>query len=163
MKVQELMTRNVAICTPEDSLNRAAQLMWEYDCGCVPVVDPSGRVRGMLTDRDICMAAYTQGRSLGNISVQTAMSQEPLSCSPEDSVESAQTLMQKRRVRRVPVTSNGRLAGMLSLSDIVRSTNQRSRSDGVRPEAVVNTLSTIMEPNPMPNASSHPMSAGSRL
>ena len=59
-----------------DSLNRAAQIMWERRCGCVPVID-AGRVVGLLTDRDVCMAAYTQGRRIDDIAVTTAMSRPP--------------------------------------------------------------------------------------
>ena len=74
MKVQEAMTRNVAACGVRDMLNRAAQLMWECDCGSVPVVDEAGNVCGMITDRDICMAAYTQGLPLDQILVRSTMS-----------------------------------------------------------------------------------------
>ena len=64
MKVGDLMTKDVKACSQHDSLNRAAQLMWENDCGSVPVVDSDSKVVGMLTDRDICMAAYTKGIAL---------------------------------------------------------------------------------------------------
>lgn len=62
MNIEELMTRNVE--TPQDMLSRAAQIMWERDCGCVPVVDASRHLMGILTDRDICMAAYTKRKPL---------------------------------------------------------------------------------------------------
>jgi predicted transcriptional regulator len=74
MKIQNVMTRDVSACSPEDMLSRAAQLMWERDCGCVPVIDHSGVVCGMVTDRDICIAAYTQGLPLHQIAVRRAMS-----------------------------------------------------------------------------------------
>ena len=74
MKVMDAMTRSVAACNEEDTLNRAAQLMWEGDCGCIPVLDAGGDVRGILTDRDVCMAAYTQGLPLQQIPVRRAMS-----------------------------------------------------------------------------------------
>jgi CBS domain-containing protein len=60
----DLMTTNAKSCGTMDNLERAAQIMWENDCGVVPVVDGSERVVGMVTDRDICMAAYTQGQPL---------------------------------------------------------------------------------------------------
>ncbi len=148
MKVQDVMTRNVATCSSQDSLNRAAQLMWECDFGCVPVVDESGSVRGMITDRDICMAAYTQGLPLHQIEVRSVMSPELFCCRPEDSLETAQSLMQRHRVRRVPVTDGDRLVGMLSLSDLlVRSPQQPRKGDGFRPEAIVQTLGIISAPN----------------
>jgi len=67
MKVEQIMTRIVHTCSENDTLNRAAQLMWENDCGCVPVIhggNGSGAVVGVVTDRDVCMGAYTQGRLL---------------------------------------------------------------------------------------------------
>ena len=72
MKVAELMTRSVLAAHPQDSLARAAQMMWDHDCGALPVIDDSGRVLGMITDRDVCMAAYTQGRPLAEIPVEIA-------------------------------------------------------------------------------------------
>src|SRR5690606_28351921 len=67
MQVRELMTRDVQVCGPRDDLNRAAQIMWDHDCGVVPVVDSERRPIGMVTDRDVCMAAYTQGKPLSAI------------------------------------------------------------------------------------------------
>jgi len=84
MKVRDLMAYEVAACRPTDSLNIAAHLMWEYDCGCVPVVDRENVVVGIVTDRDICMGAYTQGRSLHVISVQEVMGRPVISCEPDD-------------------------------------------------------------------------------
>jgi CBS domain-containing protein len=59
MDVAHAMNRNVKARHPHDSLNQAAQLRWDNACGCVPVVDGDNRLVGFLTDRDICMAAYT--------------------------------------------------------------------------------------------------------
>ena len=77
MRVEQLMTRTVETCEPHDTLVTAARIMWTRDCGCVPVVVPEEgghRVVGMLTDRDVCMAAYLQGRPLSEISVASVMS-----------------------------------------------------------------------------------------
>jgi CBS domain-containing protein len=63
-QVQQVMTMSVYSCHVNDHLGTAAKLMWEHDCGVVPVVNDDGRAIGMLTDRDICMAAFTQGRVL---------------------------------------------------------------------------------------------------
>jgi len=103
MKVGELMTADAKACGPSDTLNRAAQLMWENDCGAVPVVDQQLRVIGMVTDRDICMAAYTQGRPLAQSRVESAMSHGAYTCAPGDDIASAEKLMCERQVRRLPV------------------------------------------------------------
>ena len=124
MTVEQLMTRNVETCHPADSLSVAARIMWERDCGCVPVVDePNGaaRVVGMITDRDVCMAAYTQGRSLAAIDVGSAMARIVHSCRPKDSVKEAMKIMEANRLRRLPVVDqDDRLVGLLSLADAAR-------------------------------------------
>src|SRR5258708_15326882 len=97
MKVAELMVGEVTACSPDDALNRAAQIMWENDCGCVPVVDRAARLIAMLTDRDICMAAYTRGGTLKDIRVSAAMSSELFACRPDDDLLVAQKMMRERQ------------------------------------------------------------------
>jgi len=145
MKVEDVMTREVAECRPEDTCSFAAKIMWERDCGCVPVVDASGCVCGVITDRDICMAAYTRGRPLHEIAVQSAMSKDPQSVRPEDSIEHAQELMRRSRVRRIPVLDEGHLAGMLSIGDLLRQTSSSPshKHHGLRADQVVETLAAI--------------------
>src|SRR5687767_12489389 len=82
MHVEKLMTTEVTTCSADDPLQRPAQLMWESDRGFLPVVDSERRVIGVITDRDICMAAYTKGVPLGGASVSSAMSPDVYSCSP---------------------------------------------------------------------------------
>jgi CBS-domain-containing membrane protein len=98
--------------------------MWEHDCGVVPVTaegDGSTRVVGMLTDRDICMAAYTQGRALTEIPVASAMSRQLYSCRASDALAVALKVMETNRVHRLPVVDQDEhLVGVLSLADIAR-------------------------------------------
>jgi CBS domain-containing protein len=144
MKVEEILIDEVKCCTPGDSLNRAAQLMWENDCGCVAVVDGDARVVGILTDRDVCMAAYTQGATLSAMSVSSAMSREVFACRPGDDLLVAQGLMQQHRVRRLPVTDiDGKLVGILSLSDMARTL---ALTDAGRAQ-VAGTLAAICGPH----------------
>jgi hypothetical protein len=89
MIVEQIMNRATKFCAPEDSLNRAAQIMWEDRCGAVPVVDKQFRPIGFLTDRDICMAAYTQGKTLSAMRVDTAMAQKVFFCNASDDLETA--------------------------------------------------------------------------
>ena len=113
------MTDAVRACSPDDPLHRAAQLMWDGDCGAVPVVDEAGRLCGIITDRDICMAAYTQGLPLSSIHVADVMSRHVHSCSPEDTLERAIGIMAEAEVRRLPVVGEkGSLRGIVSLADI---------------------------------------------
>ena len=134
MKVSEIMTAEVKCCHAKDSLNTAAQLMWDFDCGCIPVVDDSGRPIAMLTDRDVCMAAYTQGAKLTDRPVASAMSKEIYTCRTDDELALVEEMMRQCRVRRLPVIdAQGRLAGIISLNDIAEAaerecaTNRDSR------------------------------------
>jgi CBS domain-containing protein len=120
MKVNDIMTREVQACHPGTDLSEAAMVMWRYDCGVAPVTDDDGRVVGMITDRDICMAVATQHRPAHEIHVSDVTSGEPITVRSTDSVETAMDRMKARRVRRVPVVNErGMLAGVLSLNDLL--------------------------------------------
>ena len=121
MKVSELMTRDVATCLATDTLNRAAQIMWEHRCGSVPVLDGTERVVGMVTDRDVSMAAYTQGRRLDDIAIILAMSHPVRTCPASANAEEAEGLMVAHGVHRlVVVDADGHLMGVVSLDAIAR-------------------------------------------
>lgn len=121
MKAKDLMTWDVKCCAEYNTLNTAAQMMWEYDIGCVPVVDKDGRAIGMLTDRDICMGAYIQGVSLTGALVTSAMSKEVFSCTSEDDIAAAEKLMREKQIHRLPVLdAKGHPVGLISLNDIAR-------------------------------------------
>ncbi|MGO9450401.1 MAG: CBS domain-containing protein [Candidatus Binataceae bacterium] len=119
MKVEQIMNRDVKTCHPWDALNHPAQIMWDEPCGAVPVVDEQNRLVGFLTDRDVCMAAYTQGKPLDQLRVEIAMARNVMSCAAEDDLGSAAQLMRQKRTRRLPVTNrDGTLVGLLSLDDL---------------------------------------------
>src|SRR5688572_10536897 len=119
MNIDKLMTKAPVCCAPGDTLNAAAQLMWDHDCGCIPVVEGSEEcAAGVITDRDICMAALHTGKALRDIRVQDVMARDLCACAPSDSVEKAEELMRSAQVRRLPVLDDGRLVGILSLADI---------------------------------------------
>ena len=121
MKVSELMTTDVQTCWINEPLDRAAKLMWESDCGSLPVLDQNGRVVGMITDRDVCMAAYTQAQLLGRIPVSRALNPEMHSCKPEEDLDKVENRMRSHQVRRLPVVDDeGHLRGVLSLADIAQ-------------------------------------------
>lgn len=147
--VQELMTRDVKTCRPEDMLDVPARIMWDHDCGCIPVVDERGRVVGMITDRDICMATYTKGMALGALRVSNAMSSAVHACRPEDTVAVAERIMREHRVRRLPVVaSDGQLVGILSINDLAREAvrEHAPATREVSPEGLTETLAAVCEP-----------------
>ena len=121
MKVTDLMARDVKCCPDYCSLNTAAHMMWEFDVGCVPIVNQEERVVGMLTDRDICMSAYLQGVPLKDALVTSAMSKEVFSCRPDDDIAIAEKLMREKQLHRLPVVNiEGNLVGLISQYDIAR-------------------------------------------
>ena len=120
MKVKEIMTSNAKVCTPTDTLAEAARLMWDNDCGILPVVKDGGKVVGLITDRDICMAAAINNRNLSNIAVEDVISGKVYAANPDDDVRVALKTMQERKIRRLPVVAaDGTLDGILSLNDVV--------------------------------------------
>jgi CBS domain-containing protein len=145
MKIEQLMTRDVKTSQPQESLNRAAQLMWECDVGCIPVVDESNRVVGMITDRDIAMATYLQGLPPGAITLESVTSKKVYTCKPEEDVSVAAQRMQRHRVRRLPVIdAKGRLVGLISLNDIAIEAERKK--DARKPEvALVDVALTLAE------------------
>jgi CBS domain-containing protein len=121
MKAKDLMTTEVKCCASYNMLNTAAQMMWEHDIGCVPVVDKDGRAIGMLTDRDICMSAYIQGVLLSGALGTSAISKEVFSCTPEDDIAAAEKLMKEKQIHRLLVLdAKGHPVGLISLNDIAR-------------------------------------------
>ena len=148
MNVQEIMTTDVVTCRLDDTLNAPAAIMWGHDCGVVPVVDEDGRVVGMITDRDICMAAYTQGAPLSAIRVASACSRTLRACRLDDPVEEAEAIMAAAQVRRLPVVDReGRLFGVVSLSDLVQHARPADKKpDGLSFDRVAATLAAISHP-----------------
>jgi len=119
MKVKSFMTGDVAVCRPGDTMAVAARIMWERDCGVVPVVDNDGRVAGVVTDRDLCMAALIRDQGLMHMPVHDAMAKDVHCCGPGDDEAKVHAKMREHRVRRLPVVdAEGRLAGMVSLNDL---------------------------------------------
>jgi CBS domain-containing protein len=147
MNIEEIMTKDVKCCTADATLAKAAQLMWENDCGCMPVCDREERAVGMITDRDICMAAWTKGRPLHELRVNEVMAKGIVSCRAQDPVETVEAQLQKHQLHRLPVLDdNGRLVGIVSLADIVRSAAAERGKRAAGTEDVVRTLAAVCRP-----------------
>ena len=152
MKVEQLMTREIEVCKAHETLNRAAQLMWERDCGFIPVIESNGDggLVGVITDRDIAMATYVQGKQPLAIPLSRVMSRKPICCHVEDDIAQAEALMRTNQVRRLPVVNlSGHVVGVLSLNDIAREV-QREKGAGrkreVGGERLATTLAAICQP-----------------
>src|SRR5258705_1706651 len=146
MKVEDVMTEDVQFCTPETNLATAAMQMWDHDCGTLPVVSEDGTAMGMITDRDICIAAATRHRDIAEIRVGELASGALHSCTPNTRLDEALKIFQQARVRRLPVLNNdGKLEGILSLNDIVLLGRKEfeKKIPGISYADVVNNLRAI--------------------
>ena len=150
MRVEHLMSKNVTPCDAEDRLSEVARIMWERDCGSVPVIalTDGGHVVAMITDRDICMAAYTSGRPLADLRVYEAMSRSLHACKPGDTVTEVEAIMRENQLHRIPVVDDaGNLAGIVALADLARAAQgQRGRKPEISETGVVHLLEAISAP-----------------
>ena len=142
MKVEQLMTPSPATCGVSDNLAQAVERMWDANCGIIPVVDEAAHVIGVITDRDICVAAATRGLSPGAIPVSEMQRKPVIACRPEDDLQTALELMRQHHVRRLPVTTEeGILHGIISLDDITLVAGTR---DAVSAAEILRTLKGIV-------------------
>jgi CBS domain-containing protein len=140
MKVRELMTADPKTCTPDTTIAAAANLMWEGDCGILPVVD-DGELVGVVTDRDMYIALATQNARASHLRVGAVASKLIVTCAPEDDVHHAMAAMKKARVRRLPVVGFGNtVLGILSINDILLAAGDNT---DIRNAEVVETLQAI--------------------
>jgi CBS domain-containing protein len=148
MKVKEVMSVNPKACTLTDNLSAAAGLMWEHDCGILPVVVEEGKVVGLITDRDICMAANMKARQLADIVVADVISGDIYACKPDEDIRSALKTMQEKKVRRLPViAADGTLQGILSMNDVVLKADEpkEKKASELSYGDVVNTYKSICQ------------------
>jgi CBS domain-containing protein len=141
MKVKDVFRSQVKSCTPLTSLEAVGRIMWESDCGAVPVVDSEGKAIGILTDRDLAMAMAAKNRGSSQILVRELTSGELFSCVLEDDVTDAIKKMRLHRVRRLPVIdAQGQLAGLLSLKDLALAAKP---GEGLSYEDIAITLQAV--------------------
>jgi len=121
MNVREVMTSKVVTCNADARLDTVAMMMWDNDCGSIPVIDQSQKPIGIVTDRDIAMGAALQHKALWDIVAQDVTNNRPIhTCIADVDVASALKMMQSQRIRRLPVVNGtGQLVGIVSLDDIV--------------------------------------------
>jgi CBS domain-containing protein len=149
MRVGDIMTTDVAVCRETDALAEVARQMERHDCGCLPVTAEDGRVVGVVTDRDICLAAGRKDEPLSALHVGDAMSKPARICGPDASLAEAEYVMREAQVRRLPVVDErGALVGILALADLAREAERERRlrhQEVSRPE-IGATLAAICQP-----------------
>jgi CBS domain-containing protein len=152
--VADVMRSPAICCHVEDTLQRVAQLMWEHDVGVVVVVDAAGKALHVVTDRDVCMGAYTQGLPLWATHVRSLKPAPLVCCSSEAGVIEARKLMQEHGVRRIPVLdASGNVVGVVGLGDLIREatiTAPKGRTRGLTAPQLSQTLMAVYEDVPVP-------------
>lgn len=131
MEVRDIMTAPAIAVGQDESVATAVRLLRRYNLGALPVCDGAGRLRGMVTDRDIALRCFAGEETGDAVRVGEIMSRGVVTAGPGDSVESAARTMAKERVRRLPVTERGQLVGMVSVCDMTRSRECRALWPGV--------------------------------
>lgn len=119
-KIEYIMTKKVASCYEDNNLAEVGAVMWENNCGALPVLNRGDRVVGLITDRDICIALTTRNLLASEVKVDEVISKKLYACSLDDGVEKAIEVMLSAKVRRLPVLDrDSHLRGMITLSDIL--------------------------------------------
>ncbi len=138
------MSKEPKSCRPSETLEQAVKLMWDHDIGSLPVVDDRSRVIGMITDRDVCMAAYLRALPLREISVADVMAREVVTCRAKDADVAVARVMAAHQIHRIPVVDEDmRAIGIVSLNDLALA---MARGQTVPPAEVAGTLAAIGEP-----------------
>ncbi len=120
MKLREIMSQQVVRIHPEESVAVAARTLTHYNIGILPVCGNDGRLRGVVTDRDIVTRCLAAGRTPEETTVEQVMTSKIVTVRPDMDTSVAATLMGSRQIRRLPVMENGKLLGMVSLADLAR-------------------------------------------
>lgn len=143
MKVRDVMTKHPKCCGLDTNLAAATELMWAADCGALPVVQ-DGKLAGIITDRDICMALGTRNRPASEIAVKDVVTSEVQTCTSDEDVHGAMAAMRRVKVHRVPVVSDeGKLEGILALNDLVLAAERKHGE--IDYEEVMNTVKAVSE------------------
>lgn len=148
MYVSEIMTTEVYTCRPEDTLKDAAKIMREIDCGAVPVVDGRSELIGIVTDRDICLCASERDEPLTALQISEAVTWKPVTCHPDEDLDSAEAKLGTHQIRRLPVIDpDGLIVGIVSFGDIARAraNGLASTEDETK---VAATITAISQPTP---------------
>jgi len=138
MRVQEIMSQNVAFGSPQTNAAVAAEIMWKRNCGSLPLVEDGERVVGIVTDRDLFIALGTQNRRAAELTLGEIIRHAPIACAPGDDVRDVLKKMAKEKIHRMPVVNeSGRLNGILSIDDVL------ARADSSLIDEAIRTLKEI--------------------
>ena len=120
MQVKEVMSRRIIAISPEETVAVAARLLSQHNIGALPVCSRDGRLRGMVTDRDLVVRCLAGDKAPGSVRVGSVMTKRLVSVPGNMDINLAARLMAREQVRRLPVTGQGGLVGLLTLADLSR-------------------------------------------
>ena len=118
MNLRQIMQKELVTAQPTSSVQEVARKMKEHNVGSVLIVDEGWKLKGILTDRDIALAIGTESKQTSSTWASDIMTQDPLTAESEADFDSALRIMSKGQVRRLPVTENGKLVGIVSAADV---------------------------------------------
>jgi CBS domain-containing protein len=135
MEVKDIMTPDPACCTPDATLQRAAEMMVEHDCGEIPVVENVASMKpvGVITDRDITCRTVAKGLNPLGMTVSECMTAPAVTVTPDTSLDECCRILEEKQIRRVPVVDeNGSCCGIVALADIARHAKERETAEVVK-------------------------------
>ncbi len=125
MIARDVMNPGAVCCRPDTNVAAAVELMWKRNCGILPVVGANGKLQGVVTDRDICIAMGTRNRLPGEITIGEIATNNVFTCGPDDEIHQALLTIAEQKVRRLPVVDErGVPVGILSLDDVLAHADQ---------------------------------------
>ncbi len=137
------MTADVGFCFTEENLSKAVEIMWQRDCGAVPVIDGEIKVIGIITDRDIAVAAGSRNQKLPEIKISEVIDKKVITCVENDKAEDALKKMRRAKVKRLPVINeNGALIGIISITDLILKAPKLKKK-------ILSTFKAIAKPRPI--------------
>lgn len=144
MLVKQLMTKNVRTCRQDNNLAEIAEIMWNERCGALPILDASGKIMSIITDRDICIALGTRNIKASDVLAQDVSPPRYFGCRPDDDAHAALKTMATQEVSRLPVIDEaGQLVGIISIDDIIfRAGGGRS---SLSDREIIDTLRAMRE------------------
>ncbi len=118
MLVKNVMNKNVMVAEPDMTIIKAAELMSKYNIGSLVVINKKGKVKGILTERDV-LNVVARGKNLKHVLAKNIMTKNVVTIEPDKTIEEASDIMKKNKIKKLPVIENGKVMGIITASDIV--------------------------------------------
>lgn len=123
MKVKDCMCNDVWTCTPDTTIADCAKKMKDYHTGCIPVCNQNEEILGIVTDRDLILRCIACDKDPKTTKINDVMTGDICCCTPTDDIENVESKMNKLHVRRIPVVEGTKVVGMVTLGDLVKTSN----------------------------------------